>query len=245
MSEIVKTDAVVLSKLNYGDTSYIVTLYTKEFGKISAIVKGARSPKSKIGLVTDPLNYIQIVLYKKDSRELQIISSADLISNYTSLKEDLDKLKYSQAILELIKKLTVEHEVNNRLYKGIIRILELLNSSDEAPVVLFGRFLFFFITELGYELLLDECSVCGRSIAGENELSYNFGIGILCHVCRKEKAESYLFNLELFNYLVCLKSSKKIKVTEQLAEKANTFMENYLKHHIPDFKGIQSLKIFK
>ncbi len=245
MSEIVKTEAVVLSKMNYGDTSYIISLYTKEFGKISAIVKGARSPKSKIGLMTDPLNYIQIVLYKKDSRELQIISSVDLVEGYISIKEDLDKLKYSQAILELVKKLTVENEVNHRLFSGIIRIFELLNSSDESPIILFGRFLFFFIGELGYEILLDKCSVCGKSIPGENELSYNFGNGILCHVCRKEKAESYLFNLELFNYLVCLKGRKKIKATDQLAEKANTFMENYLKYHIPDFNGIQSLQIFK
>ncbi|MHB1685834.1 MAG: DNA repair protein RecO [Ignavibacteriaceae bacterium] len=244
MSEIIKTEAVVLSKLNYGDTSYIISLYSKELGKISAIVKGARSPKSKLGLVTDPVNHLQVVLYKKDTRELQIISSADLLSNFTELKSDFDKLKYSQAIIELVKKLTVEHETNPRLFKGIIRILELLNSSDEAPNILFSRFFLFFLEELGYGITLEKCSVCGKSIQPEAGLSYNFGIGILCHVCRKEKAESYIFTLELFNYLYCLKGRKKIEVNGKFADKAISFMENYLKYHVPDFKGIQSLQIY-
>jgi DNA repair protein RecO (recombination protein O) len=76
MSEILKTEAFVLSKLNYGDTSSIVSLYTKDSGKISAIIKGARSPKSKMGMIIDPLNFLEIILYKKDSREVQLISSA-------------------------------------------------------------------------------------------------------------------------------------------------------------------------
>lgn len=245
MSEIIKTEAVVLSKIKYGDTSYIISLYTKGLGKISAIVKGARSPKSKLGLVTDPVNHLQIVLYKKDTRELQIISSADLISNFTELKSDFEKLKYSQAIIELVKKLTVDHEVNSKLYDGIVRILELLNTSNEKPNILFGRFFLFFLGELGYEMSLDRCSSCGKPLDPKDGLSFNFSTGILCHVCRKEKAESYIFTPELFNYLYCLKSRKKIEAQEKLADNAITFLESYLKYHVPDFKGIQSLQIYK
>ncbi len=133
MSEIKKTEAVVLSKLNYGDSSLIVTLFTKEQGKISAIVKGARSPKSKTSLKIDPLNYIEIIYYNKESRELQIISSADLVEYYPAIKSDLDKLKYAQSVLELVKNLTVEHEQHVRLFNGIIRIFELLETSNKGP----------------------------------------------------------------------------------------------------------------
>ncbi len=87
MSEIIKTEAVVLSKLNYGDSSLIVTLFTKEYGKLSAIIKGARNPKSKMGLVIDPLNHLQIILYKKDTRELQIISSAEILTYFPKIKD--------------------------------------------------------------------------------------------------------------------------------------------------------------
>ncbi|MFO7445527.1 MAG: DNA repair protein RecO, partial [Ignavibacteriaceae bacterium] len=126
MSEIIKTEAVVLSKLNYGDTSSIASLYTKEYGKLSAILKGSRSPKSKIGLIVDPLNHLQVIMYKKDTRELQLISSADIISHFSKIKADFNKLKYCHAVLELIKKLTGEHEANAKLFRGVIRIFNLI-----------------------------------------------------------------------------------------------------------------------
>jgi DNA repair protein RecO (recombination protein O) len=246
MSEIIKTEAMVLTKMDYGDTSKIVLLYTKDFGKLSAIIKGGRSSRSKIGLAVDPLNHIQVVFYKKESRELQIISSADLITYFSAIREDLDKLKYSQAILELLKNLTVDHEVNERLFKGVIRILTLINSNSEYPVILFGRFFVFFLSELGYELQLEKCAVCGKTNLHNMELSHNFELGILCSDCRRNHVEFFSINPELFSYLKCLKNSKKIKlINTAAAERALVFLERYLKFHVPDFKGIQSFQIFK
>ncbi len=245
MSEIVTTEAIVLSKLKYGDTSKIVTLYTKDFGKLSAIVKGGRDSKSKIGAVVDPMNHIQIVLYKKDTREIQIISSADLIDHFRLVKEDLNKLQYSQAVIELIKKLSVEHEANLRLFKGIVRILTLFNTSNEQPVITFGRFFIFFLAELGYEIQLDKCSVCGRANLEGMELSYNLDLGILCGSCRQNHLESITIGSELFTYMLCLKTNKRIEsLDDGIAEKAVVFMERYLKFHIPDFKGIESIQLF-
>jgi DNA repair protein RecO (recombination protein O) len=246
MSEIIKTEAMVLTKMDYGDTSKIVSLYTKDYGKLSAIIKGGRSPKSKIGLMVDPLNHIQVVFYKKDSRELQLISSADLITHFTLIKEDLEKLKYSHAVLELLKNLTVDHEVNEKLFKGVIRILNLINSDSELPIILFGRFFMFFLAELGYQIQLEQCAVCGRTNLENMELSHNFELGILCNDCRHSNIDFFSINPELFRVLYCLKYSKKIELTNMaVAERAIIFMERYLKFHIPDFKGIQSFQMFK
>ena len=82
MSEIIKTEAIVLSKLDYRDTSKIANLFTEDFGKISVIIKGARSPKSKTGKIVDPLNHIRIVYYNKESRDLQLISDAESINYF-------------------------------------------------------------------------------------------------------------------------------------------------------------------
>jgi DNA repair protein RecO (recombination protein O) len=246
MSEIVKTEAVVLSKLNYGDTSCIASFYTREYGKLSAILKGGRNPKSKMGIVIDPLNHLQLVLYKKDSREIQLISGADIISHFSRIKDDFNKLKYSQAILELIKKLTPDHEVNERLFRGTIRILGLMEASNEPDEVLFGRFFMFFLKESGFELQFEKCTSCGRTSLENSELSYNMEMGILCSNCSGEYVESFRINSELFDYLFCLKHSKQTKTMNfQTVEKAVVFMEKYLMYHFPEFKGIQSLQLFK
>jgi DNA repair protein RecO (recombination protein O) len=197
-------------------------------------------------MAVDPLNHIQVVFYKKETRELQIISSADLITYFTAIREDLDKLKYSQAILELLKNLTVEHEVNERIFKGVIRILTLINSNSEHLVILFGRFFIFFLSEMGYELQLEKCAVCGRTNLENMQLSHNFELGILCSECRRSHVEFFSINPELFSCLCCLKNGNKIElVNTAAAERAIVFLERYLKFHIPDFKGIQSLQIFK
>jgi DNA repair protein RecO (recombination protein O) len=246
MSEIKKTEAVVLSKLNYGDSSLIVTLFTKEQGKISAIVKGARSPKSKTSLKIDPLNYIEIIYYNKESRELQIISSADLVEYYPAIKSDLDKLKYAQSVLELVKNLTVEHEQHVRLFNGIIRIFELLETSNKGLKVIFARFFMFFLEEIGYRVHLADCSVCGKKDLLNKELSYNFTAGLLCEDCKTNYTESFPLNQELFNCLVSLRNSKNLDdIGGRTVDNALIFMEKYLKYHVADFKGIQSLQLFK
>ncbi len=247
MSEILKTEAVVLSKIDYGDSSNIVSFFTKDFGKLSAIIKGARNPKSKIGPIADPMNYVQLVIYSKESRDLQIASSIDLISHFPKIKEDYELLKYAYSVVELMKKLTVEHELNVRLFKGLVRILELLNASKQEPIVIFGRFFVFFLTELGFQLQLTECAGCGGSNLTGNDLSYNYEIGILCKDCKRTHLESFSINAELFSYLICLKNNETIdrKINYATKEKAIVFMEKYLIHHVPDFKGIQSLQLFK
>lgn len=244
MSDIIKTEAVVLSKINYGDSSSIVSLYSDTEGKFSAIVKGARNPKSKIGKVVDPLNHIQIIFYKKNTREIQIITSADLISYFSRIKQDLDALKYALAILELVKNLTLEDEPNQKLFKGLIRILNHLENEKENPAILYGRFLIFFISELGYDLAINKCAICGKDNKPNGNLGFDLELGFVCNECLQSHSGLEYISAELFNYLFCLKVNKSIVfLSDDLIKKFNQLVEKYLKHHIPDFKGIQSLKI--
>ena len=76
---IESTDAIVLRAIKYGDTSKIVTLYTRRFGKVAVIAKGARSAKSKFGSALEPMSLIQAVFYRKENREVQLLSQADLL----------------------------------------------------------------------------------------------------------------------------------------------------------------------
>jgi DNA repair protein RecO (recombination protein O) len=217
MSKIIKTEAVVLSKLNYGDSSSIVTLFTKEYGKLSAMLKGGRNPKSKLSLIVDPINYLEVIFYNNPSRDLQILTSADIKAHFPKIKDDLDKLKYAHSVIELVKNLSVEHEVNKKLFSGIIRILELMGEGKENPAVSFGRFFLFFLKELGYEF----------------QLKTNY-------------LENITMNPELFHYFNCLKKNESPGVVNPaIINGAVTFLENYLKYHVSDFKGLQSLQMFK
>jgi DNA repair protein RecO (recombination protein O) len=246
MSEIIKTEAIVLNKINYGDSSIIASLFTKDFGRLSGIIKGGRSPKSKIGSAVNQLNHLEIILYTKDTREVQLISNASIISHYSLIKSDFEKLQYALAVLELLKKLTPEHEANLRLFTGTVRILSLMEASNETALVLFGRYFLFFLSEIGYEPQFGKCASCGKSNLGKENLGYSFDLGIFCSECSRDKFYSFSINTELFEYLMCLKNNKKAeKFNDTIKERAIIFLEAFTNHHIPDFKNLQSVKLLK
>ena len=244
MSEIIKTEAIVLSKMNFGDSSNIASLFTEDLGRISVIIKGARSVKSKFGKMVDPLNYLLVVLYKKESREVQLLSGADIIQHFPELKSNLSKLSYAYAVLELVKNLLAEHEVHKKMFKGVIKILTRLNSGEEESEITFGRFLFFFLKETGYEIQIEACAICGKRKFSDN-VYYHREKGVICGECIKSVVDIYDINAELLRYLNCLKSNESASnFSNLIIQKALLFMENHLKYHVPDFKGISSLKLF-
>jgi len=244
MSEIIKTEAIVLSKMNYGDSSSIASLFTENLGKISVIVKGARSPKSNYGKIVDPLNYLAVVLYKKESREIQLLSQADIVEHYPNIKNDLSKLGYAYGVVELVKNLLADHEVNKKIFKGMVKILSRLNSGEEKSEITFGRFFMFLLKETGYEIQIDSCALCGKQ-KFDGDVFYNFEKGLICGECKKTVVDNYDINLELLRYLNCLKTNESAETFSNLIlRKAIVFMENHLKYHVPDFKGISSLKLF-
>jgi DNA repair protein RecO len=246
MSEIKKDEAFILDKIDYGNTSIIANVFSRDRGRYSVMVKGGKDPKSKYGSLIDPINEIESVVYFKENREIQLLTNASLISGYSKIKEDLDKLKYCYSILELVKNLIPLHEENLKLFRGIKRIFDLFEKSEEEPEILFGRFFIFFITILGYEIQLENCAGCGKNEFNEPETGYNYNFGLICTECKKNYLVSFNFSTELFEYLKCLKYGRKINIFNKRIFKASiVFMENFLKNHISDFKGIKSLQIFK
>lgn len=245
MSEIITTEAVVLSKINFSDTSKIAQLYTEELGKVSSIIKGGRGSNAKIGRIIDPLNVVQVVLYKKETRDIQIITSADLALHFQNLRDDFDRINYATAVIELIYQLAPEHEANKKLFKGTKKILTLFDKAEEAPSIIFGRYLLFFLTELGYDVPLSECISCGAQLAFGATLAVNYSSGFLCSACMKEHIYSMEISSELFTLLFHLKNGKPISVGNSKITSIIKMLLEYLKHHVPDFKGLKSITLIK
>ena len=99
---IEKTEAVVLREVNYRDSIKIVTFYTKRYGKMSAIAKDAHNPESKYGSLFQPLNYLQIVFSRRESREMQYVSSSDFMKYFKSLTVDVERFSLSLSSASVI-----------------------------------------------------------------------------------------------------------------------------------------------
>ncbi len=244
MPTILKTTGLVLSKLEFQESSNIVRIYTKDFGKLSFIIKGARSSRKKSGNIIDALNHIEFIFYRKESRDIQVISDASLINFFSNVKSNYESLIYSSAIIELIDKLVHESEPHERLFRGVVKILELINANPTKGGMYFVKFLFFFVDELGYKIETDNCSQCSAFLSDSKTVGFNYEFGFLCENCKKDKLTNFSFSAEQFKKVQCLSSrDSNCGASNELIEKIIEFFEKYLSYQIDEFREIKSLKL--
>jgi len=245
MAAIVKSKVIVLRKIEYGDSSNIISVFSEKQGKMSVIIKGARSGKNKKTSSSDVMNLIELVTYQKENREVQYASQVDLISGFQKIKSNLELYKYAAAALELIYFLIMENETHEKLFRGIVRLLELIDSGKNNPKLQFAKYFLLLIEEIGYKINFSECASCMKDIINENKISFDYELGFLCKNCSDERMENNYFEKELFNLILCLSTKKsEYQYTDKLLDTVIIFFENYIKYHVPEFKGLQTLKIF-
>lgn len=176
-----RTEAIVLTRLDYGEADRIITIFTPSQGKFSALVKGARRPASKMGPALDYFGRVALQLAR--GRELDVVTSAELIEPHERLRLDLDAFAYASYYAELVRHLTEERQANGRVYDLLKRSLSVLNDSvDPWPVT--RHFELALLSALGYQPELLHCVNCRREIEPiVNSFSTSLG-GVLCPDCR-------------------------------------------------------------
>ena len=129
--EIIRTEAVVLRSLDYGETSQIVTLLARERGKIGVMAKGARRTKSSFGATLQPMAYTQVVFYYKPTRELQILSESSHVESFHRLRRNLESITIGLRIVELVDAMMEEENPQPEVFALTVRALRRLNQTEE------------------------------------------------------------------------------------------------------------------
>src|SRR5438094_4392335 len=112
---IVRSEGIVLKTHALGDTSRIVVVYTREFGTLRLVAKGARKTPSRFGFALEPLSRACFVFYHKPDRDLQLLSQAETLEPIGSRLTDLTRLAHAHASLELIDRLVWGEEPHAEL----------------------------------------------------------------------------------------------------------------------------------
>lgn len=133
----IKTEAIILKGFKYGDSSKIITLFSADAGKFSAIVKGVRNSKSKLSGIFETLNHVSVIFNKKENRDLQMISNADCISAYPNVKENFEKLMTAYKISELTSSMMFDYDVSKEVFTLLRNVLETLELSGRNFNLLF------------------------------------------------------------------------------------------------------------
>jgi DNA repair protein RecO (recombination protein O) len=255
MSTIVTTDAIVLKSMKYRETSKIVAFYTHKFGKISAIVKGARRSKSKYGSSLEPMSYVSVVIYKKEGRELQTVSQCDVIKPFRHLTDDLDKIAVGLSVIELVSIVAHEEEENIPLFNLVIDTLTALNDAKRNPSNLFYSFQMHLAQVLGFQPIFDRCISCGSDIlstASINEsIEYHLDKGgPLCVNCSNVPGHRTKLSPKVFNILERIASTstfdsmQNLEIDKKSRNEIESFLWSYLQYHVTGFRALKSTKVF-
>lgn len=128
-TEIIRTDAVVLRSTDYGETSRIVNLFTRDHGRLGVMARGARSPKSRFGATLEPMSWIQAVIHMRPGRDLQTLSEASHVEVFSNIGRSLERLSIGVRMIELTGALMHSGQANPVVLQLQVEALRLLDES--------------------------------------------------------------------------------------------------------------------
>lgn len=248
-----KTEAVVLKAMKYRETSKIVTLYTKKFGKMNVIAKGAMLTTSKFGASLEPMSYILAVLYKKETRELQFLSQADIVKPFLNLYSNYVKMTLGLSICEIVYKLIKFEEENVKIFKLLVDTLDKLDLAEKNEINLLWFFLVHLLEESGFKINFNYCIACGQKFKDENLTQKVVFLpdkgGFLCSKCASGSEVGVFYSVATYKSLSWIERAKVENVTNlKLASNINNEIQNlltsYMREHFDEPVNLKSLEIY-
>lgn len=236
------TEAIVFRSVDYQESSKVVTMFTREHGKIALLVRGVKKPKSKFSGLIEIGNILDVVYYYKSSRSVQILSEASYAEKNKNLRSDFEKMATMTSAVELISQLLHENEVNEPLFNFTKTMLNWLNSAEIHPPKIFP-YLQIRLAELtGIGLQLDLSNSDGET----NYLSLESGLV----TNRNASSHSYKLSRNQFKYVeIAIQSHSSVLFdisfkTGELKELIE-LLDRYLKYHVEGLRDRKSDAIFE
>ncbi|PID74363.1 MAG: DNA repair protein RecO [Desulfobacterales bacterium] len=178
-----ETDAIVLDTTDHADSDLIVTFFTQNAGKISAIAKGAKKSKKRFVNKLEPFSSLQIHYQQKSQNALAFLREAELQNSYYNLRCDLNLYSAASVISEFLLLGIREGSPENNIFRLTLWAMNQLDRGREAGQVL-ALFLVRFYDYLGYRPNLRRCTHCGKKLQGPAQYILDGETQLRCTSCR-------------------------------------------------------------
>ncbi len=242
---IQKTEAIILKSMKFRETSKILTLYTKKYGTIKVIAKGARGLKSRFYGSLEPINYILIVFYYKEKKDLYLISQADICNYFKQIKNDLEKYSLTSIVFEIILRSEFAENSNPFLFNSVIQFLKSLDQATSHYENYFFWFLLKFLQTHGFKPRFDSCLHCGARQFEKNDFYFSISKGgLICRKCKTSDISGTILSHPTICYLQTLQDTNDYGIggiadSKQAIKQSAYFLNKFMNYHI---EGLSSLK---
>lgn len=239
-----QTPAIVLKKFDFRETSLIVHFYTRDFGKLSGILKGIRKEPAKFASTVELFSYNDIVFYKSRNSSLHLVSQCDLKDNYTLVRQNMFKIGAASLIIELIDILMHEEDKNEEIFNlGLVTLKEL--EMTDNPEKIMTIFKIKILALSGFKPNFDSCVSCNSKVIDQTKFSLKLG-GLLCMRCYgKDFNTRSIFRGTIASILHIqrndFKTNLNLGLNPQIKKELELILNAFLRFHLE--KDIKSEKV--
>lgn len=227
-----QTEAIIIKKTKLGEADRILTLYTPHLGKIQAVAKGVRRPKSKMAGHLELLTH-SLVSFAR-GRNLDTITGSQTISSFLPLKNDLWLSSCALYVAELSDQFTADGTENYPLFQLLLNTMQRLCQEGNKELVL-HYFELHLLEAVGYRPQFQECVSCRSALEPVINYFCSGSGGMLCPRCSQNQYPARPLSVNALKVLRFLQGNDfctagKLRLTTELSREIESTLRDYVKY---------------
>lgn len=239
-----KTEAIILKRFDFRETSLIVDLYTRDFGRLSGLLKGVRSEPNKFASPLEVSSYNEVIFYKNMNTGLHLVSACDLKDNFFGIRKSIIKAGMLGVIMELITSVMQPEDKNEDVFNLTLECLKELEETS-SPEKVMTIFKIKMLSLSGFKPHFDSCLSCASRILGQSKFSLKLG-GLLCEKCYyKDLSARSIFRGTIASILYIEKNTFRnnlnLGLNPQIKKELEIILNAFLNFHLE--KELRSQKV--
>ncbi|MBL8924583.1 MAG: DNA repair protein RecO [Myxococcaceae bacterium] len=222
-------EALVLSSVDYGEADRIVTLFTRERGRLSAFAAGARKSKRRFAGALEAGTHLKARLAERRGETLRL-DGVDIVQSFHRLRDDLPRIARLLYCLELIRELTRDHEPHTALFDGLRDYLVKLDAKEAGPTSLL-LFELDALAQAGFMPSFTPCALCGQPTGDRPRFDAEQG-GVVCLACAPRAPRGFPVSSEVVEALARLQAGERTPMQPEVRARARQVLNVFIAHHL-------------
>ena len=215
---------IIVGETNYGETSKILNVITKEKGLISLMAKGCKNIKSPLRSLSSKLTYGKFIIYYKENK-ISTLKEVSILDNFKNLKKDITSISYAAYMLELSEGV-IKQNNNPKIFDLLIQSLKKINTGFD-PLVIMNILELKYLDYLGVMPIIDSCAMCGKKTGIVTLSSYRGGYVCKdCYTNEKLVSDKTIKLIRMF-YYVDINKITKLDISQKSKTEINMFLDDY------------------
>lgn len=239
-----RTECIVLRRLDLGEADRILTIFSRERGKLRVVAKGVRKTQSRLAGHLEPFARTSVLL--AEGRNLDIVSQAQMVDPFRTLRDSEVTIACAGYIADLLDQLTVEEQPNVVLYEVVIEALNRLDKQLD-PFITLRWFELTALRVLGFGIELRRCVGCGKELAPETNAFSPEGGGVVCAECAPGEPATLPLSVNGLKLMRLLERDldrvDRLRFGEGLRREVESIMHVYIQHLIG--RELRSLRVLR